>query len=799
MDDFVCFKCKKNFFLSKTLMDHIKWLHPFLSKYECNQFDCNRSYKDINGLRKHILSSHKVTPNILQQKNIQECDTKNETNTTKNETNTTSVSNDTNFEISDASLNTNSNISDIEAVVNQFIAKLYECSSLNRSIVQLFLSYSSELIDNIFSYIKNKVDSELSGHLNPIFIEINNTFHSLGTEYRRLKYLEQNKTFIRPTNFVVGMTNSLTQTNSPNFPDMSIKTAKGQKISIRNTLEAFLLLPGVFQTMKDFMESEENECSGIYTSVFQGHLWKSVKNKFIGKTCFPLFIFFDDLETLNPLGSRAGCYKIGAVYMSLASVPPEYSSLLENIFLVQLFYSSDRNTYGNKHIFESLIEDLRYLETEGLSLIINGREEQIYFVLLLIIGDNLGLNSVLGFTESFNSEYYCRMCVTPKNVAQIEINDSNFHLRTTENYAQDSEALTRGLKESCIWHSLPNFHLTKNYSCDLMHDCFEGVLRYDMAFIIAALLDLNYFNLDHLNNRIKYFKFSKADAGNVMPQIKSEHLKKKHLIMSASEMLALTVYFGLLVGDLVPETEPVWRFYILILQLIDILLQRQFSTDLIDYLQILIKEHHSMYMELFQENLKPKYHFLLHYPNIIRNIGPPRYYWSMRFESFHRFLKCTANSVSCRKNLLVTLSLKQQLRLSSRLSSRKGFITKTELGPRGLVDQNLVTKFKYLEKCVSVSWITVENIFYKKDFALQLSETEFARIKNIITDEISVYFVLEPLECVGFCDHVQAFEVDVSSKNGKNIFVKSFSDLNSKYVYNIHFTGNGHSFIITIK
>lgn len=103
--------------------------------------------------------------------------------------------------------------------------------------------------------------------------------------------------------------------------------------------------------MTAFVQLEENISPGLYTSVFQGKLWKSLRKKFNAKTDFPIFLFFDDFEPLNPLGSRAGNYKIGALYMSLGSVPLEYCSLLENIFLIQLTYSSDRTTHGNKNVF----------------------------------------------------------------------------------------------------------------------------------------------------------------------------------------------------------------------------------------------------------------------------------------------------------------------------------------------------------------------------------------------------------------------------------------------------------------
>jgi hypothetical protein len=55
----------------------------------------------------------------------------------------------------------------------------------------------------------------------------------------------------------------------------------------------------------------------------------------------------------------------------------------------------------------------------------------------------------------------------------------------------------------------------------------------------------------------------------------------------------------------------------------------------------------------------------------------------MRFEGKHKELKTTANSTTSRKNIVKTLSLKQQLRLSYRLLSPKidYYIIPIEIGP----------------------------------------------------------------------------------------------------------------------
>ena len=62
---------------------------------------------------------------------------------------------------------------------------------------------------------------------------------------------------------------------------------------------------------------------------------------------------------------------------------------------------------------------------------------------------------------------------------------------------------------------------------------------------------------------------------------------------------------------------------------------------------------------------KPKTHFLSHYPMAIQLFGPPMAYWTARYESRHRIAKNTANSAKNYKNISLTISTRQQMRLSS--------------------------------------------------------------------------------------------------------------------------------------
>lgn len=105
-----------------------------------------------------------------------------------------------------------------------------------------------------------------------------------------------------------------------------------------------------------------------------------------------------------------GSQKLGAVYISIPCLTTELISSLENIFLALLFKTDNKQIFGNFETFKNLIAELNFLETDGITININNTEHQVFFSLGLILGDNLGMHSILGFSESFMAKFPCRFC-----------------------------------------------------------------------------------------------------------------------------------------------------------------------------------------------------------------------------------------------------------------------------------------------------------------------------------------------------------------------------------------------------
>lgn len=86
------------------------------------------------------------------------------------------------------------------------------------------------------------------------------------------------------------------------------------------------------------------------------------------------------------------------------------------------------------------------------------------------------------------------------------------------------------------------------------------------------------------------------------------------------------------------------------------------STGQIAYLRVLIDEYLHFRKQAFPDKpLKPKHHYVSHYPELIIHFGPLIRLWTLRFESKHTYFKQCARKLHNFKNLCLTLAERHQL------------------------------------------------------------------------------------------------------------------------------------------
>jgi hypothetical protein len=132
--------------------------------------------------------------------------------------------------------------------------------------------------------------------------------------------------------------------------------------------------------------------------------------------------------------------------------------------------------------------------------------------------------------------------------------------------------------------------------------------------------------------------------------------------MSAREMMPFIVNLPIMIGDLIPSDDEVWKFLLNLVEMIDILLCFEIDESNTNILENKIKKYNSNYVSLFNDTLKPKFHNLTHYPQLIRQSGPLRKFWCFKFEQKHKQFKIYSHCVTTRKNICLTLAKKYELK-----------------------------------------------------------------------------------------------------------------------------------------
>lgn len=425
----------------------------------------------------------------------------------------------------------------------KLVTSLYANSNLPRSTAHNILKSLQEFLESSIEPLKKKclsVESADSDNLGYIFDIVKNSFSEFKTEHVTMKKLEKAGYFIPPMS--IPITGKLKPRRKRGEKKLVVVNSTIEFIPLKPVLKKFLEEPNVFASITKFINSKQNKIQ--VSSMLEGEVWQSILQYFPNKLVLPLTIFFDDYEINNPLGSHRGKAKMGGVYYTLSCIPYQFASKQKNIFLAQIHKSTDHTEFGNRKIFTHLINELNDLATNGININVNNEKKKVYFAVGRILGDNLGLNTILGFVTSFNSSYCCRICTATKECMEKLIIEDETILRTPEQYAKDVDECAHGVIEECIFNELPYFHVDNNISVDPMHDLFEGICRYEFGEILHyMIMKKKYFSREILNDRISLLNVDSATGINIPPEIKKTAIDKKFLILSAAEMSFLVDYF----------------------------------------------------------------------------------------------------------------------------------------------------------------------------------------------------------------------------------------------------------------
>lgn len=569
-----CPACYANCTSEAILIVHWKCKHSTVtSNIHCKQSTCSRVFSDIYAFKRHLQRVHPMNKIDINNKSNPETTQKISSKDNSPVPALTHI-----LEPIDSANNIPATLQDftnttrldfaesLSQSVAHFVAKLYANPIVPRSLVQEIVTDVQNITNHVqilkpMCIINETSDSTEINHLFEIFQD---AFVDHNSEYMSFSYFQNLNTLIMPKKFNID--GDMKSVLKRNIREICYADHNFSYVPLKEVLKLFLELPTVFPSILLYMEKAEKSTEVICCT--QADLWITIKQKFSG-IVIPLIFYFDDFEINNPLGTHRCVNKIGAVYFSIACIPDEYATLLENTFVAQLHKNKDYDKCDNEQIFWKLIEQIIELETVGVTITVSEQKIQVRFAMLTMAGDNLALHSAFGFYKSFNANFNCIACTADKEARQILVREDASLMRTEKSYANDVNNLEKGIRTECVFNKVPSFHVTRNITFDPDHDILEGTLRYETAKVLNYFInDCESFTLRTLNDKIRFFDYGTKNDINFPPPIKTKWLQNEQIMYTASEMMTFIQYLPLMIGLSVKKKSKHWKLLLLMRKIV---------------------------------------------------------------------------------------------------------------------------------------------------------------------------------------------------------------------------------------
>lgn len=544
------------------------------------------------------------------------------------------------------------------------------------------------------------------------------------------------------------------------------------------------------------------------------------KNSFFknNNNAIQIQIFYDDFELTDALKTKT--IKVCGIYFIIHNFPPKFTSQLQNMYLITICDTLVVKKNGINAILEPFVQDLHTLETEGILI---NNETNLKGTLVQVSFDNLGGNGIFGFVTSFSANHYCRICFCLKTECQTITRETEEKLRTAKQYGikmaeirdllnSDSELdfkKTLGYANYCILNDLKYFSTIDNRSQDLMHDIYEGIMPYTLTNLFKYFVTHEILTRAEIANRIRIFDYGKLEQQNKPSPV----LFTKHsLNQNASQMHCLFKHIPFIFEDLLKlkdekkkkKVHNVWRVVEYLLKINQIISSTVLTETYLKDLENYVEKFLESYKKWFSTHLQPKLHFLTHYANTIRAMGPIIKLSMMRgdgkHQTFMRYAKRTNNFI----NISKSLTEKHQLEMVSRLNFNK-FADRVESSKRStklctelpnlreeFIDQAELIKerFENIHR-VNVRNHFIFNSYYFKKGLFIISSNQIFQIEAILEYEEAFTFFCSRFRSTKFHKFANSIEIKKCMENS----LLDFTELNCQRSYEGKIV-NGRTLII---
>ena len=624
-------------------------------------------------------------------------------------------------------------------------------------------------------------------------------FDEFATQASLEKYVSEHSDFVQPIEYILG------QNAKGNDETM-------QYVPIIQTLQALLRKDDVFaEVYNGHFSSDETLQDFCDGTNFKDNVLFSTNNM-----ALQIQFYFDEFCIGNPLGTKVKQMKLAGFYYVLGNISPQYRSKLHVIQLVSLCMASHMKTYGMNAILAPMLRDVQKLETQGICVKKDDVEFRVFGTISFISADNLASHLIGGYQTHFHSGRVCRHCNVTHQTLKDDFSCQRLQERTKDAYEQQLQVIevnpamrsVYGLTHNSVLNQLLHFHVTSGLPGDIAHDIFEGVIPEVIRMTILHCVQQEYFSLEHFNGIVHTFNYGETDCRN-KPSPMSSDVGTFKVKQTACQAWCLLRHLPMMVGYKVPHTDERWQILLLLLDVVEYCVAPKVNKVMCEFLSYLLELFMSSYYTQYEVTMKPKFHYLLHYPQLMMQYGPLVYCWTLRFEAKHFAFKEISWRTKNRKNIVKTLAERHEYYQAWYRSTKEQFLTQEAVEHTGgkLVHVRTLTRemqqavvpllggseYVYVAKKVAKN-----GVWYASGSAVILDKVDDDYKFGIITTGLIisgvVFLVCAAAQTTDYVRHVHAYAI---SEVGRNVCIVRVTELYDYYPLSIYETN--FSKLVTLR
>lgn len=564
------------------------------------------------------------------------------------------------FDLAFAQFENKVNLLDIGPKQTDNLIKIFE------TLLDSQIKLSQSLVDVNCSSLSHELKCTVNNSLIAANAHAREKLNEIGTSYKRKKRLRNHAWYVPPKENAISLKWCTKDNPNVDIPNYVLAQTTFQYISIKDTLLSLFRKPSFKKVFFEYNLNKKHRCQdGVYENYCCSEVYKKMglgqnENEII------IELGWDDIDPCAALKSKSTVHKLTAITFKIRNLPPEFEAKVDCIFLVALCETENTKRDASiNNLFELAVKELRDLGTNGIQIDENSNMKVFLFN---PVGDNLGANGALGFIECFSTDYMCRICEMKKEEWAVATRENRSKLRTESSFQNAIEyidslepdasinfKISKGIKSYCVLNDLNYFNVIQNKNVDLMHDVLEGVIPYFIENFIKYCSEKKILSISVNQKLIRDFNY-----GAMYKRNRRSKIGAKSLNQNATQLYTIMLHFPFIFNDFRGAISELIECMTSLLQIMQIVFSTSVRESDISRLTTLIETHLRSYQTVFKTHLSPKHHFLSHYPNVIRQMGPVIFTWMMRIEAKNKMLSSFAKG-ECYKNIAMTVAERHQL------------------------------------------------------------------------------------------------------------------------------------------